>query len=179
MLPANLYDAEESARFGLTRVTGYLMRLRVENLVARPDGEFGLRRATHVAAMIEVCANAYASSQPTGFFYKELTDQVAERLRTAHLQSEESRFRDIFAWRDLHRDKIRDELYSNLARLLKDEPTECLMIGVELHVLLEMHMQYRFGNEYLRVTRDIAFEMCPQLMVSQARLEHALSKRAA
>ncbi|HEY4522129.1 MAG TPA: hypothetical protein VJH91_00630 [Candidatus Paceibacterota bacterium] len=182
MLPASLYDAADSVTFGTARATGNLMRLRVENLVARPDGELGLRRATHAAAMIVVTINVYERPQGRtekgGFFSKELENQIAERLRTAHLQSAESRFRDIFAWRDLDRAQVRLELYSNLGRLLKDEPTECLMIGIELHVLLEMHMRYRF-TDYERVFYEKKYAIYPQLGVSSDRLNRALAKRAA
>lgn len=149
-LPDYLYDPQESlAHGGPVRASGYLIRVRAENLISRDDGEVGLRRATHAVALAEV---TYRAHDPVpGFFGRNLKRQLAERLLAAHLQPQESRFADAAWWAALDRDETMIELRSNLLRLLQDPPTECLLIGVEIHVLLDIHMRLHFGDEYVGV----------------------------
>lgn len=126
------------------RTVGCLIRLHIEDLVTKPEGEIGLRRAMHVAAMLE---RSYAvhSRFDGSFLRRELHDEIYVRLQTAHLQPEESRFRDICAW-NADRECIRKEMRSNLERLLSDRMTECLAIGIDLHVLWQTYALNHFGD---------------------------------
>jgi hypothetical protein len=143
------------------RALGNRMRLLGERLVGTPDGELGLRRATHVVAMAHVASAAYDKGE-SGMFSRSLLDLVAARLDSAQLQPEESRFRDILEWGKVDRPQIRRELRSNLDRLLPEAPSSCVLLGLELHILLELYM--RREPDYLRVIDgdDIAGSMVMQ-----------------
>lgn len=137
---------------GTIRQMGYLMRERVEELVGMKSGRPGRRRATHVAAMIEVSETAYDGGVEPGFFNGALRKRIRQRLKDAHLQPQESGIENIYERREFDKDALRAEIRSNLERLLgSPKQTQCIKLGLELHILLEMHMRARFGERYKRV----------------------------
>ena len=152
-LPDYLYDLKGSLRNGTINAAGYLMRIRIEMLVALREGEVGLRRATHVAALSEVVYRSLEGQSDTGMFSKSLKEEVNHRLVTAHLQPQEQHFRDIGWWQTLDRVEARNELRSNLERLVADPLTTCLLIGIELHVLFDILMRCRH-TDYESVIDD-------------------------
>lgn len=134
----------------LLRTVGYLMRLHVEDLIARPDGEVGLRRATRVPAMAEIAYAAYDKSA-AGLFSRDLREKIALRLQGASLRwPQESKFRDILDW-DADKRVIYDEMHSNLNRLFEGPTTECLTIGMDLHILWQTYALNVFGTGYQKV----------------------------
>lgn len=173
VLPPAFYDASTALQFGQIRALDTLIRMRVENLVVRPDGDVGLRRATHVAAMAMAAYNEAYGVHGRGFFSDELAELVAQRLKTANLQPQESRFRDIFAWFD--QVAICREMRSNLDRLLKDPLTECILIGIELHVLFQRRMVKALATKYLRAYDEHDVARFSELRLAEDRLNQALT----
>lgn len=152
-LPDHLYDLKTSlAHGGPIRAIGYLQRLRAEYLLAQPEGALGRRRALHAVALLECVWKAHQQDFTTGYFHKELKEQVDRALKTAHLQPEESHFNDLNWWGALHdKEAVRQESRSNLERLVngeRDGVTECIKVGIEIHVLTNLLMRWREGDAY-------------------------------
>jgi hypothetical protein len=151
-LPSHLYDLKDSlAHGGLLRAAGYLMRLRIEYLLAieerlrQPEEAPGIRRAMHAGALVSVVIGSYQGpdKRGDGFFYKELADALMARLVAlkATLGSQEKHFANPSWWRNLDKHEAREELRANLERLMCDPETECLHVGIELQVLLDLFMR--------------------------------------
>lgn len=180
-LPDYLYDPKDSLRMtpgSSIRACGYLMRIRVEELVKTRDGEVGLRRATHVASLSEIVFLSYQEAFGTGLFYSALKDRVNHRLETAHLQPQEQHFRDIGWWQSLNGNEAREELRSNLGRLLRDPPTPCLVMGIELHVLFAVMMRAKY-EEYEGVITDELVAGSDTLLEAMVKLNRLLNPASA
>ncbi len=145
-VPESLYDPADSLTHGVIRSCGYLLRLRMEYLLERFDEPVGLRRATHVGALIEVVYISHQVNFTTGFFSKELKEELDHALETAHLQDQEQHFAKLEWWNKLDREKAREELASNLDRLIADDVTTCLRIGIEMHVLFDIRMHTAYTD---------------------------------
>lgn len=169
-LPDRFYDVGNLPIQKSAIVTyGFWMRLRVERLVLLPVGVPGRQRAAHAAALIETVYGAYQSDFGTGLFGKALKDQVDELLKHAHPKSQEAHFKDIYWWRNLDRKKARDELRSNLERLIVAEAAADfpVAIGLELHALIDLKMRAQH-DDYLSVIDDDIKHRSPHLASSFA-----------
>jgi hypothetical protein len=165
--------------FGAQRCRGYLMRLRLEHLVEADESCIGRRRATHVGALIEAVYLSYQDELTTGLFYNALKDKIDERLKNAHYQPQEQHFRDLEWWNKLDRIAARNELASNLDRLITDEPTPCLVIGIELHVLFDGYMRTGYGTRYESVITDARVQDSFVLRKSMDRFNAMVERKAA
>jgi hypothetical protein len=182
--PDHLYDPKESLKYGgVARACGYLMRLRLELLLEQPDGEVGLRRAMHTCALIEVVHNAYENmrlgpraDRLFGVFSRALTQKVLDRLvaSKATLHDDELHFADINWWANLDKERASLQLEVNLLRMISDEPTLSLMLGIELQVLLDISMRYRRGSEYSSLIAKYATAKYPILVSLRERFARLL-----
>ncbi|MDB5238248.1 MAG: hypothetical protein JWM46_518 [Candidatus Kaiserbacteria bacterium] len=158
---------------------------RVHYLLLRPQQEIGagkgLARALHVAAFTERAFVAYFGNDKhdgsPGFFTAAMRNNIADRLRNAHLQPEESRFRDILDWKHCNKPQLHDELRINLLRLLKENPQPYGVIGLELHLLLDMRMMYN-ATGYRSAFEESDHIAYPQLRAMRLALEAQTSKAA-
>lgn len=181
-LPDSLYEVNDALMYGVIRASGYLMRMRIEHLVKESDGELGLRRAMHTCILAEVMYNAYSgpkagprAERSFGFFDSELTQKVINRLiaSKATLRSDELHFADIRWWGQLDRERACVQLENNLLRMISDEPTPCLMVGVELQVLLDTYMRHKWEG-YPSLIAKYATPKYPFLVETRDRFAQLL-----
>lgn len=178
-LPEELYDTKDSIMRGPLRCCGYLMRVRMEYLIAQSGEPIGLRRAIHVGALTEVVYQAHQERHGTGFFNKQMKEDIDIHLRNAHLQPQERHFKDIDWWSRLDRTAAMNELGSNLDRLIADDLTECLLVGIELQVLLDTFMRAGYGSAYISVITAERVARSDTLRESVDRFERMLTLKAA
>ena len=151
---------------------------RVTYLLTRPVDLVGvgkgLARAIHVAAFTERTYVAYFENDrhdgTPGFFTTAIRDAIADRLRNAHLQPEESRFRDILDWKHCNKAQLHDELRMNLLRLLREDPQPYGPVGIEIHLLLDMRMKYNAPG-YKSAFEEQDYVSYPNLRPAQKRVE--------
>jgi hypothetical protein len=182
--PEHLYDPEYSLRYGgIIRACKYLMRLRLELLLEQPDDEVGLRRAMHTCALIEVVHNAYEDNRDGpkadrlfGVFSRTHNQTVLDRLvaSKATLHGDELHFADINWWASLDKERATLQLEANLLRMISDEPTLSLMLGIEMQVLLDISMRYRIGSEYPSLVAKYATAKYPILVSLRDRFARLL-----
>jgi hypothetical protein len=170
---------KDSIMHGPLRCCGYLMRVRMEHLIAQTGEPVGLRRATHVGALIEVVYQSHQDRHGTGFFYKQLKEDIDARLKNAHLQPQEQYFKNIDWWNKLDRAAAMSELGSNLDRLIADELTDCLLVGIELQVLLDTFMRTGYGTAYNSVITAERIARSEALRESIDRFERMITSKAA
>jgi hypothetical protein len=183
-LPVTLYGVKEALEIGgIARSCGYLMRLRVEYLLGQPEGALGLRRALHACMLSEIVHNTYQTGRELpradrlfGLFKRELGWKVLERLAAskATLLPDELHFADLEWWKDLDGDRSRQELLSNLERMFQGEESSCLLAGVELHILLDTMMSYKYGDMYDSIRRNESLTQRPLFVVADERIGTAL-----
>lgn len=182
LLPETLYDLEGSVMHGVIRASGHLMRVRIEYLMKQADGELGLRRAMHTCILAEVVNNAYSgpnggprAERLFGLFARELTQKVVDRLvaSKATLRSDELHFADIRWWGQLDRERASIQLENNLLRMIGDEPTICLMLGVEMQVLLDVYMRHKWEG-YPSLIAKYATPRYPFLVEARGRFAKLL-----
>ena len=109
-----------------------------------PPGSTGRTRGLHIIAMIERTGSSGTARKP-GFFHSSLVDRLDVHLTesNARLRPEESRFRQITTWHDP--DQIREEMRSNLDRLVDVPQDECVTLALEMHVRHDLYMRHSAG----------------------------------
>jgi len=132
----------------------------------------GLTRSIHTLAFIERIYGAYFENDvhdgTPGFFSRETRDCIAERLKSTHVQPEESRFRDILDWRTADKKKLREEFRSNFERLFRPWPEPYGYVGIELHLLFDLRMRFN-ALGYLSAVDESDYRAQLRLLTMQER----------
>lgn len=138
-----LFPVEQNIR-GPVAALGQHLSLRAEAIMDSPIGSVGRTRGLHIITMVERTGSSSTARKP-GFFHSSLVDRLAVHLTesNARLRPEESRFRQITTWHDP--DQIREEMRSNLHRLVDVPQDTCIKLALDMHVLHDLYMRHSVG----------------------------------